>query len=76
MPVLLKESTETVHVNPELQNGKPYRIIGGYGAGRVFVVFQHSAGAKGVQYLGGRGGWDLATTVADSKFVETTLQEV
>lgn len=78
MPVKLKDNAVTTHVNPTLVNGEVYRIVDGYGEGRVFVVFQRSVGVKGVQYLGSNlhNGWDLVSAVTDSQFVKITLQEV
>lgn len=78
MPVLLKETTDTPHVNPVLVSGGVYRVIRGYANGRVFVVFPRSTGVKGVQYLGGPGqdGWDLSDVLSASRYVEITLQEV
>lgn len=77
MPVKLKDDAVTTHVNPALVHGEVYRILCGYGTGRVFVVFPHSVGVKGVQYLGTvDNGWDLETALDDSQFVKITLQEV
>lgn len=79
MPVKLKADAVVPHVNPALISGEVYRIVHGYGKGRVFVVFQlRLDGEKCVQYLGSNlhNDWDTEEAIEASQFVNITLQEV
>ena len=75
MPVVTKRKLQS-HVNPTLKGGEVYKIIRGYGTGRVFVMT--GGPAPYIQYLSGSGnsGWDKTTSLESSDFVEIILQEV
>lgn len=77
MPVQTKNECNN-HKNPPLVRGEVYKVISGYGAGRVFVVTSNNG--PFIQYLSGTGsdGWDRLDTMDEerSKYKSIILQEV
>ena len=75
MPVVTNSKSPR-HVNPMFNGGEVYKIIRGYGAGRVFVITSNHE--PFIQYLAGSGdsGWDNTTALESSDFVVVTLQEL
>ena len=73
MPVELSKGA--YRPNPELVKGEVYKVVSGYGAGRVFAVANKGTGAF-AQYLTDSDGWDPLDSFDDSVVVCITLQEV